>query len=330
MTDAPEKPYRGNRRFLWLAIGVIVVIAAYTAGWFYIGGQLEAQTLARIERLKASGRIAACDKPEARGFPFRMGLFCDRVAWEDTARGITVEAGALRSAAQVYAPTQIISEVDGPANVSVPGLPPMVLDWTLLHASARLSQPLPQVASMEATSLTVKDAAAAELASAGNAQAHMRTNAGDLDIAASLTGLKVSPALAEGRTLPDLDGVADITIADGAAWLLTRDRSLRNRSGTLRDVTVTANGETGLRLTGPWSVDGEGRVTGDFTLVIREPAKLAAILKELSPGDSRAIDQALTAVTLAGGMETATLPVKVKDGLASIAFVKLGALPVLP
>ena len=32
MTDAPEKPYRGNRRFLWLAIGVIVVIAAYTAG----------------------------------------------------------------------------------------------------------------------------------------------------------------------------------------------------------------------------------------------------------------------------------------------------------
>ena len=80
MTDAPEKPYRGNRRFLWLAIGVIVVIAAYTAGWFYIGGQLEAQTLARIERLKASGRIAACDKPEARGFPFRMGLFCDRVA----------------------------------------------------------------------------------------------------------------------------------------------------------------------------------------------------------------------------------------------------------
>ncbi|MCB1382428.1 MAG: DUF2125 domain-containing protein [Notoacmeibacter sp.] len=330
MTDAPEQPYRGSRRFIWLTGGIVLAIAAYTVGWFYIGGQLEAQTLSAIEAMKASGRTVACDKPEARGFPFRLGLFCDRVAWEDKAQGVSVQAGALRTAAQVYSPTKIISEVDGPARLSIPGLPPMMLDWTLLHASARLSKPLPQAASMEATGLTVKDAAAAEVATATNAQAHMRTNAGNLDIAASLSGLKLSPVLTDGRALPELDGVADLTLADGAAWLLEKSRSLRNRSGTLRDATLNANGETGLHLTGPWSVDSDGRISGDFTLTIREPAKLAAILKDLSPADARAIDQALTAVTLAGGIGNATLPVKVKDGIVSIAFVTLGALPLLP
>ena len=51
MPDAIKESSSGTRRFVWLAIGIVALFAAYSAGWFYIGGQLEAQTLARIENL---------------------------------------------------------------------------------------------------------------------------------------------------------------------------------------------------------------------------------------------------------------------------------------
>lgn len=333
MSDAIKENSSGTRRFVWLAIGIVTLFAAYSAGWFYIGGQLEAQTLARIEKLKASGRTAACDGQEARGYPFRIGLFCDRVAWSDPKQGLAIEAGALRSAAQIYAPGQVVSEVDGPAKLSLAGVEPLTLNWSLLHASARLSRPLPENASLEARDLTIMAAAGGpSLVTAENGQAHMRTNQGDLDLAGSLTGLKIGERLAEGRSLPVLDGVADITLSDGASWLLDRKRSLRGRSGTLRDLTVNATDEaTGIGLTGPWSVDMQGRLNGQFTLLIREPAKLAAVLSGIFPEQADMISKASMALAMAAsGPKGSSLPITVTDGRPAIGFFTLAPLPRLP
>ena len=92
-----------SRRFAWLAAAIVVVVAAYTGAWFYAAGMIET----RIgEAMQASGgdAVPRCERPSARGYPFRIGVFCDAVAFEDARGEISVRAGAFRSAAQVYDP----------------------------------------------------------------------------------------------------------------------------------------------------------------------------------------------------------------------------------
>ena len=61
---------------------------------------------------------AECVNLTARGFPFRIGLFCDRVAFEQPSAAMTLSAGAFRSAGQIYDPMRLVAELDGPAKIT--------------------------------------------------------------------------------------------------------------------------------------------------------------------------------------------------------------------
>ncbi|MGO7902907.1 DUF2125 domain-containing protein, partial [Rhizobium ruizarguesonis] len=58
-----------------------------------------------------------CSDIEFRGYPFRIGLFCSKIYVDDNVNGVSATFGALRSAAQVYSPGNIVWERDSPAEI---------------------------------------------------------------------------------------------------------------------------------------------------------------------------------------------------------------------
>lgn len=330
MTSSGQSSPNYGRRFFWFALAILVAIGAYSAGWFYTARFLEDETRKAVSSLNGNGRRASCEEAEARGYPFRIGLFCRSVMYEDAREGIAFQARALRSAAQVYQPWRIVGELDGPARLAAPGLNALVLDWQSLRASARLASPLPERLSVEAQGLSVRldeqSEAPPPLIHAGSVEAHMRPAGDDLDLAVRFAGVRPDADLTQGVEVPLLSGLADLSITDGAldGGL---DGELRGRSATIRNLTVSAEGGGGVTVSGPISVDADGLVDARLQVTLREPMALAALLGEAFPQSRREIEMSLSGLAAMG--ETPSLPLRIVRGEASLGFIRLGTIPPL-
>ncbi len=328
MTSSSQSRTNYGRRFFWLALAIVVAIGAYTAGWFYAAGVVVDEVKGAVVALNGHGRRASCEEPQARGYPFRIGVFCRSVMFEDAREGVGFQARSFRSAAQVYQPWRIVGELDGPARLEAPGLNALSLDWETLRASVRLASPLPERASVEATGLSVRldeqaDAAQA-LARSDSVELHARPAGDDVDLAVRFAGLRLDEELAGAAPVPPLSGLVDLVIADGAlpGGL---EGSLRGRSGTIRTLTVSAEGGAGVTVSGPVSVDEAGLVDADLRVTLREPMALARILGDLAPHARREIELGLSAMAAS----PQGMPLRIVKGEMRLGFLTLGSLPPL-
>ncbi|HEV7254226.1 MAG TPA: DUF2125 domain-containing protein [Mesorhizobium sp.] len=318
--SVPDRRY--SRRILWLAAFVVILFGGYSLAWFWAAGELEARADAVLARLGERGVEAECAGLAARGFPFRIGLFCEETLYRDTERGVEVSAGAFRSAAQVYNPFRIVSELDGPARVELPDAPPLDLEWEVLKASARVDEPLPERASAEARRFAVASDGSPIL-QADDVQGHMRMNGTDLDLAWSFRGLVLDESLLDGGALPPLDGAGDGVIANGAD---VARNGLRGHSGTIRSVRISAGEDASVIVSGPFSVEEDGLLNAQLTLRATNPARLSEVLGQALPEQAGQIQAALGSGLL--GSEP-TIPITIDRGQARLAFIPLGEIPPL-
>ncbi len=315
-----------SRRFLWLALGILAVIAIYTGVWFHMARQLEARTVATIAALAGNGATAECERPSARGYPFRIGLFCDSASYGDG--NLAVRASVLRTAAQIYDPLQVVGELgDVEASLATgPSGSPVDMHSSDVRFSARLDRSLPERASIEGRNVSFVDSV--ELANAGTAQLHMRRNGKDIDLALNFSQLDLLPALLEGRTATLPQASAIITLTDGTA-LGANDltSSLRGLSGVVQSLEISTGPDSGLTVSGPISIDDDGLVDAQLRLAVRNPEEVGQFFAGLFPESRRQIDQAMAGLTLLGA--SPSLPLNITKGKAQIAFVRLGTLPPL-
>jgi hypothetical protein len=319
-----------SRRFFWLAVFIVLLFGGYSIAWFYAAGKLETYTSAALAAFNRDGRSADCAKPTARGFPFRIGLFCDSVSFEDSRAGVTASAAAFRSAAQVYNPFHIVGELDSPAAITAPKLGELGLNWDLLHASVVLATDFPDRISAEVEKLAVEGQAgmsAANLLSASHAEGHMRRNGPDLDLAGNFADAAIDPSLTKGIALPPITGEADLTIKDGLKLVRAANKSLRGHAGTIRTLKLSLDPTTGLSVTGPFSVSDNGLLDADFTVTIRNPKALATRIGEIFPERADQIRSAFLGLAMLG--DNPTLPLKVERGKAKLGFISLGKIPPL-
>lgn len=326
MTSSQTPDPRYSRRILWLAVFVAVLFGGYSAAWFHFAGRLEAQAKALLAEANANGMSVDCERPTARGFPFRIGLYCDAVRFDDR-RGTAVSAGALRSAAQFYNPFHIVGELDGPSTVAVPRFGTFALDWSELRASVRLATPLPERVSVEGAGLTAGVAAGPPLASAQAFQGHFRPNGADLDLAGSVVDFVPAASLLQGRALPPLSGAFDATVKDGVRLLGTGASGLRGQSGTIRQLSVSTDAATGVDLKGTFAVDQQGIIDADLSITLRNPKGLAEVAAKAAPEAKDKIDQAMMGIGMLGA--NPSLPLKIRKGKAMLGFIPLGSVPAL-
>lgn len=322
-------------RILLLAAFIVLAAIAYTAGWHYVAGQIDTRVEAALTSLEERGIEAICTNRAVRGYPFRIGVFCDDIAVANAAEGVAFSAGELRSAGQIYNPLFLVGELDGPASVTLPnGLPQLAFDWENLRASVRLAQPLPERLSVEGRNIKAGPAAqgsASAMLQADSAEAHLRPNGESLDLAARFSGVTIDQTLVQGRTIPPVSGDADISIDDGVALAASGTADLRGRSGTIRKLTVAPGADASVTVAGPVSVDDAGLIDAELTITIRNPRKLSDVLVQAFP---EFVDQIRTAfsgfIALGGsGGETPPLPVRIVKGRVSIGFLTVGQIPPL-
>lgn len=331
MTSSTDRRPNYARRFFWLLFGIVMVIAGYTAAWHYAADYVVREVKAGIAAANTSGRRANCENAEVRGYPFRLGVFCQSVLFEDARAGLGVRARALRSAAQVYAPTHVIAELDGPATVQAPGINAVDIAWSSLQASLRIAAPLPERLSIEGKdvrlALDEPGDISPPLGRAKNAQFHARPNGNDLDIAVRFDELEVERMVTGGALLPPLSGLVDISAKDGVLLMQSGVETLRGRSGTIRDATVSIDQDTGATVRGPVSVDEAGLVDAELEITLRNPRALARVLGDLMPESRQQIELGLSA--LGSGGDAASLPLRIVKGDVSLGFLSLGSLPPL-
>lgn len=335
MTEV-AKGSRAGRKFLWLAAGVVLVTGLYTGGWFLAADQIESRLPAYLAGKRGTGLGGECAEMEVRGFPFRIGLFCEKVRLDDARYGASASFGALRSAAQVYQPGRAVIELDGPAEIRVsPGIS-ISADWTLLHASLAAT-----LTGVDRTSLaydnltgTVRSPLSAKGLSFGanHGEVHLRQNGEDLDAALRVDKLDLRPE--DGLSLVQpADIAADFTFTGKADWLQGASLSphaLRGTAGELRQLTLDLGDGMSAKLSGPFSVGEQGLISGEFSLTLMGIGDWRDSLAKAVPEETDLINNVANMLTaLAGGKDEATVKLNVRDGTAFLAFVPIGVLPAL-
>jgi hypothetical protein len=312
-----------SRRFIWLAAIIILVVAGYSFAWFYAARTLETRVTGVLANLNRGDQQIVCNRPEGKGYPFRIGLFCDSVSYSDPELGVTLSAGALRSAAQVYAPRHIVGELDGPLLFQAEGLTPIQAGWSMLRASVRVADPIPERLSIEASDVIVAPQDnLRELVRMRSGAFHMRPNGGNLDTALQFAGLTVDPNLLGGRQIPPLDTSADFSIDGGIAALIANPGSLRGRSGTIRNLSLAAGEGVSISMSGPASVGEDGLISADLTISVNNPGEIGRILGLIFPEAQKQIASVASGL---GSLGSATaIPIRVDKGRIFLGFIPTG------
>lgn len=214
---------RYSRFWLYTPFVLLLLIAvAWSAAWFVIRSRAGEAVDTWLATEARAGRQWACQDRSIGGYPFRIEVICNSLSLKQGA--VTASLGRVESVAQVYQPRFIITEIEGPLQVT-DGKVTVKGSWDLLQTSLHAEQNgfrrLSLVA--EAPRVTVTGLAPGEIATAGqHLELHVRPNpsrsaekAYDAALSVKQTDIPVLDALVGGSERTDIDTDFTVTQAEG-------------------------------------------------------------------------------------------------------------------
>ncbi|WP_337269299.1 DUF2125 domain-containing protein [Oryzifoliimicrobium ureilyticus] len=320
----------------WLLGGIILLaIALYTAGWFYAAHQLEKTVLKAItpKDKETAAVTGQCQDIDFRGYPFRIGLFCSKVTVDDRSHGISASFGELRSAAQVYQPQHIVWELDSPAEIRDAEGMAVNAEWknmqsSLVTKSGGIERSSTVVDGLQANATFSRTDQAMSL-TADHTEAHLRQNGPDLDGAFSFSGAVIT-IKDWPNVLPKFSGTGDVTLAGKAGLIDGSDgKGLRGSSGELRNLAADLGDGRIMTLTGPFSFNDQGYLSGKFKLKISELDQWRKSAKAAFPDLGKSIDSVSKLLkAMAIGSNSVSVDLVVDQGQATVSgFIPLGSIP---
>lgn len=322
-----------GRKVRRLAIFVAVVIALYTGGWFYGAGKLEGFIKDQLAALPPDVGTR-CDNLGVGGFPFLIGVTCERTILSEPANGIEVEAGALRTAARIYMPGQAMMEMDSPARARFGDRVELEGDWGSLRASVAAGMDGLKRASIEGKEVDLHINLPADFLAfrlnVGLPQLHVRDNNGDLDLAIlaeklSWEQIGVSPSL------PTLSASLDMTIVGKAGVLRGLPWGAKRADAELRAFKLDLGNGIYGELSGPLSVDDDGWVSGTLDLTLERLDLWEETLNTAFPEASGTVSgMARMLQSLANGKtDKVKVKLNVNRGTVSLSLLPIAHIPQL-
>lgn len=323
----------------WLMLTIIAVLVFGGTGlWYYAAEKLEEEVLQAQQKLHAKGQIIACDNQQTRGYPFRIGIFCDAIDIEDKNTRQKLTSGALRTVAQIYDPGKLIVELDGPAQFSDIRQGTFKINWQFLRASMRAT-----LDGIERTSIVGHDLAidreesAAPLLHAETLELHARKlGENNLEIAIGSRNLSLITNFISAKTMSN---PFDLTVELTANDLFKEVQNNRNLisyfqkiggSGNLNAFRLeTTNGGI-LEIKGPLSVNVKGQLSGKLDISVTKFDQLFEFFREFAPASNTDMEQIELAVKLLSAGTAATkLQIQIENGKAHLGLISLGRIPPL-
>jgi hypothetical protein len=364
--DYDPAPQR-RRSIGWLipTLVLVIVAAGWTAFWFYAAERARETIAGWIEREARGGRVYTCGSQTLGGFPFRIEFHCNLASadLEKTRPPLKLSATHIHAAVQVYQPTLVIAEIESPLKVAGPDLQ-MTANWSLAQISLRGTPRNPQRVSFSAEKFTLDRAGTDKpdrLFTAEKGQVHGRLASGTvqdnpvIDVAATLkaaTALSWHPVLAQPF---DFDGdtkLVGLRKFQPKSWA-ERFKEIQQANGRIEvrnarlkqgDMIAVATGN--LKLTRQGYLEGDLVVTATGIEKILPALGMEALARQggsrsqrlgaaLNLLDQMAPGAIAGAVSLLGeqveleGRRATKMPLRFKDGLATLGPVKLGQTPPL-
>lgn len=332
--SAPQ--YNATRRIKWLLFAFMATTLACIAGWFIVAKNIDTQLSEMIEQRRATGETANCDNQMVRGFPFRFGVFCDAASFANT--DISVNIGAIRSAAQFYNPTHVIIEADSPLQLRTRSNN-IIVTWDGARTSIIHADPLPRRLSIEIKQPRMETPAMATMG-AEALTAHMRHlnqtddrggQAGDMEIAMQITAPDLSPLLGKDAVRTPFNLDIDATLKQLAARYVSGERAtlLTNTGVIVHRAAVLLSNDSGLLVDGTLSTDARGLISGVLTVRLVD---VDAVINGLTAAFplKRNIIALLNNLPRSGtNSDEASLTLILNKGLVSFGFIPIGTLPPL-
>lgn len=325
---------RPRTKIIALGVTLVVAASAYTGVWFYFAGKLESRASAFVAALTGQGIDAACTNLDVGGYPLKMGLSCDSVMATDQRYG-SFEAGALRSVTQIGQPNHIVSTLEGPVKATGADGTSIAADWgsfgtSAVFGSGGLLRGDVQAKAFKATVRSPELPVPLAIESP-ELEAHTRRNGADLDAAFIVNQLALKGrGPLSGFPASDISGVATL---DGMAQLLGGRQPvpvhlLRGTSGKLRTLTADIGNGATVSVSGSFSFDTKGRLSGTFDVKLVNLAAWQAAVRSILPGIDQTIESAGTMLSaLGGGDGKISVTLSADHGRLSLGFIPLGKLP---
>ncbi|TIQ33896.1 MAG: DUF2125 domain-containing protein [Mesorhizobium sp.] len=326
MTSSDEPSRKPSRRLFWLAAFIVALFAIYSAGWFYLAGRLKTEADQAVANLGAKGIAAGCANLTVSGYPLNFAVSCDSLAYQDDSKSIAASTGSFNAVAGIAQPLSPMADVRGPLRTSVPGMPPLWIDWDKLNATVKLSWPLPRRISLQAEGLSgqtdpADDSDPAELFYAANAAGQLEPKGQDVTYAGSFSDLEIDSDAIGDRVLPALDASGEVTVKNGIALIAAPPKSLRGQAVDVARLDLSS-GTARVTVSGPISVDADGLIDANLTIKLKDPKAVAAILSGAIPEHKSEIEQGFAGLAMLGNEPS--MPLKVVKGKASLGFIPLG------
>jgi hypothetical protein len=360
---APPSYSAPRRRSIgWLIPSLLLVIlaAGWCAFWFYAVGGARDLIAGWIEREQRAGRIYTCGDQSLGGFPFRIEFRCTKADAElsNAKPPVQLSASRVTAAVQVYQPTLLIAEIDGPVSIADLGqAPKMSANWSLAQMSLRGTPRAPQRVSFAADRMIVDRSGdkPERVFTAGHAELHGRIVSGTvaenpvIDVATNLVAAS-APALHPLATQP-LDFDADTRLVGlknfaPKSWA-ERFREIQQaggrvevRSMRLKQGELLAIASGTLKLTASGHLDGDLQVTATGVEKVLpalgvDMAKMGGsrnerigaalgFLDKFAPGAVTGVMSFLGEPAELEGRKATKMPLRFRDGVVSLGPIKLG------
>lgn len=324
-----------SSKIVALAIFIVVLIVAYSAFWFYLAGQLQNRVEGVIGGLRDEQVTAHCDRLDVVGYPFRIGIACDGVSGTVGTLPASFAATSFRSAAQIYRPSHIISELVGPLRLEIAGHESAEARWDAMQTSTVFGATGLSRASLNADGLALVHDRADEpelRLDADNFQFHARRSGDDLELALMGRGARLTGGLLQ-QAIPAFDLVGEAQISGGADFLAGRSLAaaeLRGTNGVLTNGAALIGDNAAIRLSGPFDIAEDGRISGTFDLAIDDLSAWQSALGDLLPALRGTIETAGSMLhSLGGGTGSVSVQLQLREGRVLLGIIPLGRIPAI-
>lgn len=325
MTSSEEAQPKRRRGLLWLLIFLAALFGLYSAGWFYLAERIRDGAKQTIADLSRQGIRSDCARLRVEGYPLKLAVLCNGLAYQDDAKGMAATTGALEASTSIFNPLTTEVNLRGPLRTLAPGLAPLWLDWDQLDIRTGLPGSMPSRITLTTQGLSgqtdPEDSEPVPLFNVTDLALDLWPEGDDLLYRGSFAELDITADALDGRNVPSLDGAGEARLKNGVALLQSNPRSLRGHAFDIARLQLSS-GEAAISVSGSGSVGEEGLIDADLMIRVTSPEAVAEVLATAIPEQARQIRQGFGALAMMG--KQPTLPLKIVRGNATLGFIPLG------
>lgn len=313
---------------------LFLLVAGWSAGWHYVTSKVETAIQETKTKLADKGREFECENQQIDGYPFRISLNCDTFVYSDDVTGLSLQAGQLKTAAQVYQPNKAIMEVSSPANLRLPNGNRFNTSWSSMRSSVKAGLSGPETISLHGKDVNlVPEQNARQTMQIKDLQLHGRQiGENDINLAVGVKEAKSDSALWPAFNLDTVLLLEDTYKDVMARTSLLRLAKQKGLKGKIERFQYTPQEGGALEVTGPAEISKDGLLSGKFNVTVRELPKLLNALGKSFPEEREKLADASKAIAMLSsktGKEEVSLPITIRQGSMSIGIIPIGKLPPL-